>query len=178
VAAEDWLSKSDAMDIGRIKHSKLSDDVLWQKLRDHAPGFPLETKPRPSNDGTQEIVKVVEPSSDGLEVRWKMVAAGHFGVPLFFRHDVKKLFNSIGKSKSTPKPIKRRLPTEQKRELITFFQGEARTKGRLLTDKEVLEIADQRGVTVRQARLAAKAAKVVTSERGRPRKNSRTRSLT
>jgi hypothetical protein len=171
---EYWGFKDDAMNIFRRDCPGLSDHDLERALEDAA-GLPV--KQEFNTDGTLKETIEREPPSGGWPVRRRLQFVPGASLPrwAFFLPEVKTLSESIGTLKPAPKPSKskpapkptKRPSTKQKRELITFFQDEARTRGRLLKDAEVLELRKQRGVTVRQARQTAKDAKVVTSKPGR-----------
>jgi hypothetical protein len=175
MAAEDWISKSDALDIGRRLRPELSDDDLWRILRDHTPGLPLKTIPDPDKgDGTSKIVKWVvdEPPSDGLLVRWDWKAGAYSNVPKFFGPNVKRMFRSIGKpaSKTASRKTKR-LSAEEKEDLRNLFKAAAReTPDGFLRYKDGEDLVNNRypdKYPRETIRVEMRAAKVVTSKRGR-----------
>jgi hypothetical protein len=95
VAAQDWVSQWDAMDIGRRLRPELSDEVLWQMLGDAA-GPPPEAV---SLEGSDQKIRCPR-GRWPVRTRWPTIYVRHYFVP-----DVERLY--LTKSTSSSKPAER-----------------------------------------------------------------------
>jgi hypothetical protein len=128
VSAEDWISKSDALDIGRRHCPELSEQQLLQILEDAA-GPPPEMITR--SDGT----KTFELPSGQWPVRrqWKAAPGAHRNTVAYFRPDVERLFSPTDKptSKRAPKLAKPSPSDNSLQELRTFLEDQHKARGHL-----------------------------------------------
>jgi hypothetical protein len=171
MAAEDWKSQEDAIDIGRRLRPKLSYEELWQMLEDAA-GPPPKIV---SIEGSDQLIREKPSDEWPVRTRWPTIY-----VREYFGPDVERLFGKPTKpasaSKRAPAPKASRSTTRISKDewpkVVTLYKEAHahKTPSGPLTDPEVQALGRQHygdKITVDQMRKAAKEAGATTSRRGR-----------